>query len=128
MRAFFYLTLLLAFCFCGLSCSKEIYPSGLEGNLLGYQGSFKREQQRRARVARKAKRQSNRIESKAQRESINRQKRYEREREKFFKEHLKRQDSHVQARMKDNLRETKKNNRPVRSQCKKIVFWKKNRC
>lgn len=128
IRTFFFFVLLIMISFGGGSCGKKVYPSGLEWDLMNYQGNFKREQNKRKRIARKNDRKMRREDKKEMKPILALEKQWEKERQLKIKEHLARQEPHVQARMKQNLRETKKKYPSRKSLKEKLVFWKKNKC
>jgi len=128
IRAFFFFVLLIMISFGGGSCGKKMYPSGLEWDLMNYQGNFKREQQKRKRIARKNDRKMRREERKELKPILAMEKQWEKERKVRIKAHFDMQEPHVQARMKQNVKETR-NKYPSRKSFKeKLVFWKKNKC
>jgi hypothetical protein len=108
IRTFSFLILSIMITFGGVSCGKKIYPSGLEGNLHGQKGNFKREQQKRKFTAFKARVKHNWDERKADRPIAKQKKLADKELEKFKKRHLNQQHPDVQARMKENFRNTKR--------------------
>jgi hypothetical protein len=110
------------------SCSQKIYPSGIEGNLFGYQKNFQREQQKRKVEAKRANRKTVRLKRQAMKPLKKKEKEDELQRKKLYAEHVARQDPHVQERMKQNLKETQKKYPSKNTLCKKLVFWKKNKC
>lgn len=121
--------LLIGICSLGnISCSPKIYPSGIEGNLFGYERNFNREQRVRKRASRRMNRQMARAKREENRPIRQREKELERLQKELYKEHFLRQDPHVQKRMKQNLRETKKKYPSKNTLSKKLVFWKKNKC
>jgi hypothetical protein len=128
IRAFCFFFLILLISFGGVSCSKGVYPSGLEGNLLGYQKNYKSEQQRRIHVANKSGKEYRKQVRKDKKPIHKEEKQKQKDRQKFIKEHIARQEEHVQARMKQNIRETKKYYSSQKSLMEKFVFWKKNKC
>lgn len=125
--SFFFLSLILIN-FGGVSCAKKIYPSGLEGNLMGSQAGFKREQTRRERVARRAKRKTLKLERKAKRPQVKREAEAKRVEKKMIRRHKENQHPDVQARMKQNERETRRNYASQKSLKEKLMFWKRNKC
>lgn len=128
IRAFCFFFLILLISFGGVSCSKVVYPSGLEGNLMGYQSNYESEQQRRIQVANRSENEFRKQERKDKKPILKEQKQKEKERKKFIKDHIARQEEHVQARMKQNFRKTKKYYSSQKSLLEKLVFWKKNNC
>ncbi len=123
----FFLSLILIN-FGTVSCAKKIYPSGLEGNLMGNQGGFKREQKKRERVARRAKRKALRLERKANRPQLKRKAEAKKVQKKMIRHHKENQHPDVQARMKQNERETRRNYASQKSLKEKLMFWKRNKC
>jgi hypothetical protein len=123
----FFLSVILI-SFGGGSCSKKVFPSGLEGNLMGYHGNFKREQKKRERVARRANRKTKRLERKANKPQLKRKKQADKIQKKLVKRHKSKQPPEVQARMKQNERETKRNYASRKSFKEKLMFWKRNKC
>jgi hypothetical protein len=111
-----------------VSCSQKIYPSGLEGDLFSYQKNFQRKQQKRKAEAKRANRKTARLKRQAMKPLKKKEKEDELQRKKLYAEHFERQDPHVQERMKQNLKETKKKYPSKNTLCKKLVFWEKNKC
>ncbi len=128
-KKFFLIILILLTPIVGfISCGPKVYPSGLEGNLLGYQGNFNRERKKRKREARRNDRKIARVERKEKRPELKKQKEIHRYRKEIIASHIAKQEPHVQKRMKQNLRETEKKYRSQRSVKEKVLFWKKNKC
>ncbi|PKP39246.1 MAG: hypothetical protein CVT98_02540 [Bacteroidetes bacterium HGW-Bacteroidetes-15] len=128
IKPYCYFVLLIMISFGGGSCGKQVYPSGLEGNLLGYNRYYESEQQKRLQIARKFDSELNQKAKKENKPLLKEAKQFEKEKEKFVKDHMARQEPHVQARMKQNLKETKKYYSSQKSFKEKLVFWKKNKC
>lgn len=109
------------------SCTRKVYPSGLEGNLLGTQKNYKREVRQRERMARKAERQTARLERKALHPQAKEKRRAERANKKAVDNHIKNQHPDVQARMKENQRFTKRRYASSKTFWKRVQFWKKSK-
>lgn len=124
----FFFLLLILINFGGVSCAKKIYPSGLEGNLIGNQGDFKREQIKRERTARRAKRKTLRLERRAKRPQVKRKAEAKRVEKKMIRRHKENQHPDVQVRMKQNERETRRYYASQKSFKEKLMFWKRNKC
>ncbi len=110
------------------SCNKKIYPSGLEGNLLGKQQNYRQEVRRRERVSKRTNREHARLERKANKPMLKAKKKAEEEQKRLIKNHFTKQHPDVQARMKANEKYTRRNNPPTKSFVQKLKFWKKNSC
>lgn len=108
------------------SCSKKIYPSGIEGNLLVKQQNYRQDVRRRERISRRANREHDRVERKASKPQLKAKKKAEKEQKKLIKNHIAKQHPDVQARMKANEKFTRRNNPPTKSFVQKIKFWKNN--
>jgi hypothetical protein len=109
------------------SCNRKVYPSGLEGNLLGTQKNFKREVRQRERMARKAERRTARLERKALRPQAKEKRRAEKGSKQAVENHIKKQHPDVQARMKENQRYTKQRYASRKTFWERVQFWKKNK-
>lgn len=95
---------------------------------MGNQGGFKREQKKRERVARRAKRKALRLERKANRPQLKRKAEAKKVQKKMIRHHKENQHPDVQARMKQNERETRRNYASQKSLKEKLMFWKRNKC
>ncbi|HNV80852.1 MAG TPA: hypothetical protein PKH45_03290 [Tenuifilaceae bacterium] len=110
------------------SCSPKVYPSGLEGNLFGYQKNFQREQLKRKFEATRNNIKMARQKRKAMRPLKAQAHAEEKMRKQLYAEHIAKQEPHVQMRMKQNLKETEKKYPSKNTLRKKLLFWKKNSC
>lgn len=128
LRRFYFFLFLILISFGGGSCGKKIYPSGLEGDLMGYKGNFQREQRKRQRVAKRADRKRNRLTKRATRPKRKAELKQKREHRRLVREHVRKQDDHVQDRMKRNLRETNKYYRSKKSWKERLFFWRNRKC
>jgi hypothetical protein len=110
------------------ACSPKVYPSGLEGNLFGYQKNFQREQLKRKFEATRNNMKMARQKRKAMRPLKAQARAEEKMRKQLYAEHIAKQEPHVQMRMKQNLKETEKKYPSKNTLRKKLLFWKKNSC
>ena len=110
------------------ACSPKVYPSGLEGNLFGYQKNFQREQLKRKFEATRNNMKMARQKRKAMRPLKAQARAEEKMRKELDAEHIAKQEPHVQMRMKQNLKETEKKYPSKNTLRKKLLFWKKNSC
>lgn len=108
------------------SCSKKVYPSGIEGNLLVKQQNYRQDERRRERLSRKANREHSRLERKASKPLLKAKKKAKKEQKRLIRNHIAKQHPDVQARMKANEKFTRRNNPPTKSFVQKIKFWKNN--
>lgn len=126
-----FICILFSFLWVGLgnsSCGKKIYPSGLEGNLVGNQKEFSRNERKRKREARRANRKTARLERKAN-SSIKKQKKKSLTAQKRMqREHINKQTPEVQERMKQNQKDDRKRNKPNKTFWQRLMFWKKSSC
>lgn len=127
-RQLFFFLLLILISFGSNSCAKKVYPSGLEGNLMGDQRNFKRDQNKRERIARREKRKTIRFEQKAKRPQVKLKAEAKRIEKKMILRHMEKQHPEVQVRMKQNELQTRRNYASRKSFKKRLMFWKRNKC
>ncbi len=128
LRGVCFVLFLILINFGGGSCGKKIYPSGLEGDLMGYKSNFQREQRKRQRIARRADRKQDRLKRKAARPQKWEEFRQKQKHKRLVREHMRMQDDHVQARMKRNQRETNRKYRSKKSWKERLFFWRNRKC
>jgi hypothetical protein len=126
LRFIFILSLFIAF--ITSSCGPKIFPSGLEGNLSGNQKEFARNEKKRKRIAKRANRRTARLEKKAKAPSVKKKKESIKTEEKQRQAHINKQTPEVQERMKQNLKEDNKRNKPNKTFWQRLMFWKKSKC
>jgi hypothetical protein len=114
--------------FGGGSCGKKMYPSGLEIDLLGYNKKSNREQLKRKAIAQSSERKQNKSNRKRNKLVVKEQKIADKELKDFKQAHFNRQHPDVQARMKQNFRETERSYASRKSFKDKFAFWQKNKC
>jgi hypothetical protein len=128
IRTFCFLVLFILITFGGGSCGKKMYPSGLEVDLLGYNKKSTREQWKRKQIAHRTDRRQDKSIRKGKKLILKEKKLKDKELKVFKEEHFNRQHPDVQARMKQNFRDTKRNYASRKSFKDKFAFWQKNKC